>query len=164
MNEERTLSGGRRETLGERLRRERQLRQLSLGEVARATRVSERMLHALEADDHDALPAPVFVQGYVKSYARVLGLDPQELLELWERPGDEPQGVPAPVTSITAPEGGRRFGLAVALVVLLILLTLALSVVLRPRRRDDTVELSMRGPTAAVEVLSHPMARGLETR
>ncbi len=139
-------SGSGGETLGERLRRERQLRQLSLGEVARVTRISERTLHALEADDHDALPAPVFVRGYVKSYAQVLGIDPEELLALWDRPGAESQRVAAPVTAITAPEGGRRFGLAIALVVLLILLTLALSVVLRPRQRNDALDLSRLSP------------------
>ncbi len=145
-------SGGRGETLGLRLRRERQLRQLSLGELSGATRISVRMLQALEADDYASLPAPVFVRGYLRSCARVLGVDPEELLALYRPDRDEEATAPAPVTAITAPEGSRRFGIAIAVVVLLILFTLALSVVLRPRRRDPSLELSraaVRPPSSA---------------
>ncbi len=136
-------SSGSLETLGVRLRRERQLRQLSLGELAGATRISVRMLEALEADDYEALPAPVFVRGYLRSCARVLGVDAEELLALYRPEGEEETTAPAPVTAITAPEGSRRFGIAIAVVVLLILFTLALSVVLRPRHRDPSLELSL---------------------
>jgi hypothetical protein len=53
---------------------------------------------------------------------------------------------------ISAPERrstGKRFGVAIAFVVLLILFTLALSMVMRPRGRDIPPELSLRLPAAA---------------
>ena len=50
----------------------------------------------------------------------------------------------SPPPAVYAPEPGRRFGIAIALFILLILFTLALSIVLRPRHRDAPVELSLR--------------------
>jgi len=51
--------------------------------------------------------------------------------------------LPTPITALTAPERSRRVGVAFAMVMLLVLFTLALSVVLRPRHRDVPVELSL---------------------
>lgn len=48
-----------------------------LAEVARETRVPLRHLMAIEADDHQALPALPYALGFAKSYARALGLDPE---------------------------------------------------------------------------------------
>jgi len=129
------------ETIGTILRRERELRAISLEEVAQTTRVPLRTLRALEEDDADALPAEVFVRGFLRAYARSLGLDERPLLERYEAGGEEPEAPPA-IGSVGGPERGRRFGVAIAVVVLLILFTLALSIVLRPRQRDVPVELS----------------------
>ncbi len=66
------------------LRRAREKRGLSLGDVADKTRISPRWLQALEEAQLDILPAPVFVSGYLRSYARLLGLDGQALLERYQ--------------------------------------------------------------------------------
>lgn len=62
------------------LRRARERRGMSQQDVVRLTRISERWIPALEDARLDMLPAPVFVSGYVRSYARTVGLDEQELL------------------------------------------------------------------------------------
>ncbi|MBW2464349.1 MAG: hypothetical protein JRH11_22050 [Deltaproteobacteria bacterium] len=81
----------------------------------------------------------------MKSYARVIGLNPQEVIERYDAAAAPSADLaPAPIAAITPPERGRRFGIAIALVILLILFTLALSVVLRPRHRDTPIELSYR--------------------
>jgi hypothetical protein len=59
---------------------------------------------------------------------------------------------PLPIVSPVRPARGRRFGVAIAFVLLLILFTLALSIVLRPRGDDMPQELS-RGTTAGVRLL-----------
>ncbi len=63
------------ESPGEYLRRERELRGVSLPKIFEATRVPMRYLEALEADNYEILPHPTFVKGYIKSYCKALGLD-----------------------------------------------------------------------------------------
>jgi|SRR5215470_2056045 len=67
-------------TFGERLKRERELREVSLEEVSKATRISERFLEALENEDWNRLPGGVFGHGFVRSIARYLGLSEESLL------------------------------------------------------------------------------------
>lgn len=67
-------------TFGEELRREREIRGISLKEIADATKVSKRFLDAIEKNDHRSLPAPVFTRGFVREYARYLGLNSDEIV------------------------------------------------------------------------------------
>ena len=68
------------ETFGEYLRRERELRQITLQEVAEGTKIAIHMLKAMEADQWEKLPAELFIKGFVKSYAEFIGLVPEEVL------------------------------------------------------------------------------------
>ncbi len=67
-------------TFGEELRREREIRGISLKEIADATKISKRFLDALERNDHKTLPAPVFTRGFVREYARYVGLNAEEMV------------------------------------------------------------------------------------
>ena len=67
-------------SFGEELRREREIRGISLKEIADATKVSKRFLDAIERNDHKTLPAPVFTRGFVREYARYLGLSSEEMV------------------------------------------------------------------------------------
>ena len=60
---------------GEKLRRERELRGVSLREIADGTKISVRFLQALEEDRVEALPGGLFPRAFVKQYAMFLGLD-----------------------------------------------------------------------------------------
>ncbi len=76
----RTPAGGPRDsgpTFGDELRRDRELRGISLREVAEATKISLRYLQALESNRFDLLPGGVFNKGFVKAYAQFVGLDPE---------------------------------------------------------------------------------------
>lgn len=64
---------------GARLRHAREAKGLSIEEVADRTRIRERIIRAIERDDTDWI-APVYLRGYVRSYASGLGLDPNELV------------------------------------------------------------------------------------
>ena len=144
------------DTLGTYLRNERELRQISLEEIAQTTRIPLRTLQHIEDDSFDALPGEVFTRGFLKSYARSVGLDTDEVLERHAnrheaKPVDSDASV-APITAIQPAEGGRRFGIAIALVILLILFTLALSIVMRPRHRDTPIELS-QAPVVQLDVI-----------
>ncbi|HSM12513.1 MAG TPA: RodZ domain-containing protein [Thermoanaerobaculia bacterium] len=65
------------------LRTQREARGISLREIADASKISVRYLEALEQDRFGILPAPVFVRGFLREYARVVGLDPDEVVNLF---------------------------------------------------------------------------------
>lgn len=67
-------------SFGEELRREREIRGISLKEIADATKISKRFLEAIERNDHRTLPAPVFTRGFVREYARYLGLNTEDIV------------------------------------------------------------------------------------
>lgn len=68
------------EDTGARLRSERERQNLSVLDVARALRLSEKQIAALEADDYSKLPGRTFVRGFIRNYARLLQLDPEPLI------------------------------------------------------------------------------------
>lgn len=60
------------------LRRQREMREITLREISEATKISLRYLEALEQERFDLLPAKVFARGFLRQYARYVGLDPDE--------------------------------------------------------------------------------------
>src|SRR5216684_8413409 len=82
---------------GERLKRERELREVSPNEVVVATRISLRFLEALENEDWGKLPGGIFNRGFVRSIARYLGLDEESLLAEYDLAhGEQKIEAPAP--------------------------------------------------------------------
>jgi cytoskeletal protein RodZ len=134
------------ESIGSYLKRQRETKAMSVAEVSRVTRIPVVSLEAIESDHFDDLPGEVFVRGFLKSYAHAVGLLPAEVLARYTSSRRVAFVTPLPVQApLQAPgkEGGaRRFGVAIAFVLLLILFTLALSIVLKPRGHDMPLELS----------------------
>lgn len=124
-------------SFGEELKRERELRQISLREVSEATKINLRYLDALEQNDFRHLPGGVFNKGFVRAYSEYIGVDPEAmvnayLLEEREQEGkDKDEEKPAPVPRHATPvvvvadplPAGRKARLVV-------LLALALTVAL----------------------------------
>jgi cytoskeletal protein RodZ len=69
-----------RGNFGERLKREREMREVSMDELTKATRISARFVEALENEDWGRLPGGVFGHGFVRTIARYLGLSEESLL------------------------------------------------------------------------------------
>ena len=69
------------QTIGQRLKTEREEQRLTLEKVFEATRIRVPYLQALEADDLSVLPSPVQARGYLRNYAEFLGLDFEQMLE-----------------------------------------------------------------------------------
>jgi cytoskeleton protein RodZ len=63
---------------GERLRREREMRHISLDEIAATTKIGTRLLRALEDEQFDLLPGGIFNKGYVRAYAKYVGIDEEK--------------------------------------------------------------------------------------
>jgi cytoskeletal protein RodZ len=67
-------------SFGERLREERQRRDVALHDIADATKIRVRYLEALEQGQHERLPGFVFAKGYVRAYAETIGADVETLV------------------------------------------------------------------------------------
>ena len=94
-----------RGTFGERLKRERELREVSLDEVSKSTRIGSRFLEALENEQWERLPGGIFNRGFVRAVAHYLGLDEEDLLAEYdlaraeqktETPVPHESGIPKP--------------------------------------------------------------------
>ena len=127
------------------LRQARERRRISLAEVAQKTKLSQSSLARLESGSLDDLPPEVFVRGFIRSYARSVGLRETEPLGLYEQALDARRRAelallstptPQPVDAVGAPvedEGPKRggIGLAVFVIIVLVLATITLSLFLR---------------------------------
>jgi len=67
-------------TLGEKLRSAREERGISISEVAEQTRISRLYLEGIDTDDYKSLPGGIFNKGFIRSYAKYVGIDEQEAL------------------------------------------------------------------------------------
>ena len=72
------------ETPGRTLRDARAARGPSLEDVANVTRIPRSSLECLENGDYDRLPAPVFIRGFMRAYARTVGLDGASVVRLYD--------------------------------------------------------------------------------
>lgn len=67
--------------IGAELRNARKARELSIEEISRVTKISPSVLRAIELDDFDRVPGGLFTRGFLRSYAREVGLDPEEIVQ-----------------------------------------------------------------------------------
>jgi cytoskeletal protein RodZ len=72
-------------SLGDRLKRSRVRKKLSIAEVEEATKIRAKFILALEADSWDQIPSEVYGKGYLERYAQFLGLDSEAFLSDYER-------------------------------------------------------------------------------
>ena len=73
------------ESVGAILRREREAQEKTIEDVAKSTRISSQTIAALEDDRYSALPAAVYVKGHLRTYARYLDLNEDEIVEKYLR-------------------------------------------------------------------------------
>ena len=81
------------ETIGQRLKKAREYRNLTLEKAEEATRIRLQFLQALEADDFSAMPSPVQARGFLRNYAEYLGIDLDQVLEELRASRPEPEVV-----------------------------------------------------------------------
>lgn len=138
------------ETVGRILRNQRETRRMSLAEVSRITRIPVGALSSIEGNQFDNLPGEVFVRGFLKAYAGSVGLDSAEIVARYTAHRRAPLAIPMPLAAPVraASPKNRRVGVAVACVLLLVLFTLAVSIVMKPRGHDMPQDLSQLVPAA----------------
>jgi cytoskeletal protein RodZ len=147
-------------TFGTWLRQQRELREVSLREVADVTKISIRYLEALEQDRFDVLPAPVFAKGFLRQYATYVGLKPDDVVNSYlnalqeqEPAEEEPQRSDGRQTSWE-----WASGLLLALLVVALLALVAFLAFYAERRRSGTDETPPPIAAPPVEVAPQPSA------
>jgi len=138
------------------LRRQREMRDISLRQIADSSKISLRYLEALEQDRFDVLPAPVFARGFLREYARYVGLNPDEvvnyfILAVKGGAAEEPEAL-APSAR---PSRDWTYGLLLALGVAALLGLVALLAYWGERRRP---RVEPPPPIAAPPVQPAPVA------
>ncbi len=72
-------------TLGEKLRKIRSERRISLSDISRFTKIQLRYLEDIEEGNYEKLPSDVYVKGFLKSYAKFLGVNGDSLIRLYQK-------------------------------------------------------------------------------
>ncbi len=160
---------GTRVSFGSWLRHQREARSVSLREIADNSKISLRYLEALEQDRFDVLPAPVFARGFLREYARVVGLNPDEVVNLYlvaleeraegSRRVERPK--PARSESPSSAPSSLGYGLLLGLAVVLFVGVAALLSFLAERRRTTPLDSRLVAPaTMAAPVPAVPASGG----
>lgn len=165
-------------SFGEELRREREIRGISLKEISDATKISRRFLEALERNDHKTLPAPVFTRGFVREYARYVGLSAEDMVNRYnfaaanddriEKPPTVAKYPETPVRDITPKPAPKRglpptYALVDRNVLALVLLVVALTAVaywavqFKRKEREASEAAGLAPVTATTAVTVAPL-------
>jgi cytoskeleton protein RodZ len=113
------------ETPGRRLRAARQSRGIEVERIAAELHLKPAAIAALEHDDYDTLPGPVFVAGYMRNYARLLNIDPEPVLAAYRAATQTPTTPAARAPAGPTREPHRAGGSAVRVASLFLSVALA---------------------------------------
>jgi cytoskeleton protein RodZ len=111
-------------SFGQRLQREREMRGITLEEIANSTKIGTRSLRALEEEDFDQLPGGIFNKGFVRAYAKYLGIDEEQAVADYMTAageGDPPLPNPPEKPPETPAQKKSRTGAWLALLVIVAL-------------------------------------------
>ena len=123
------------QSIGEKLRLEREARGIALRQISEQTRISIRYLEAIEADDYKRLPGGIFNRSFVRAYAKFVGVDEHAALEdyartLRERGESDDEGSKVHQSLVYTDDGAttNRSGLRTLILAIIILAALSLAV------------------------------------
>lgn len=141
-------------TPGQLLAAARNEHHMSVGDVANRLKLSVAQVQALEADAYDRLPGPVFVRGFMRNYARLVGLDGEHLLRAVKLPADADEARERPEKSVELPlQRERRWPRYVAVATAIFAIAAAIDF-LWPETRTQVA--SSGAPLSSSEVAQVP--------
>jgi len=101
-------------SFGTRLRQEREQRGITLDQISRSTKIGTRFLQALEQDRFEQLPGGIFNKGFIRAYARFLGLNEEQTLADYMAATSPGEPTPAPSETAVPPAGSPKIAAAQA--------------------------------------------------
>ncbi len=132
---------------GEQLRAAREAAGMSVHEISARMRLTSGTILALEADDYAQLPAPIFVRGYLRGYARLLELPPEPIVQAYEQRNFEPPSLVADISLGSQMQSGD---FPFRIVTWIVVAALIVLVVLWWRSQDSAPVRSETTPPAEV--------------
>jgi cytoskeleton protein RodZ len=154
---------GASNALGERFRAAREARGLSLSDVAEQIRIRSVYLAAIEDESWNTIGAPVYIRGFLRTYARFLGIDPEEAVAAFNatQPPPPPPSVPsrAPELPTTARRPPALLWIAGTVAVVLIAFVVYNELALRQGRMTTTAAApsAAASSTAAAAASTRPL-------
>jgi cytoskeleton protein RodZ len=138
-------------SIGKTLREARESQGLTLRDLEETTKIRTYYLQALEEEAYSELPGQTYVMGFIRTYSRSLGLDPQELVDNYKATHIEPENVIQPIDPIAPPITNKPFPLQRVVVIsglcLLAVLTLyGMDKVWSDKAPDPIVEQADKAP------------------
>lgn len=152
---------GAPDALGERFRAAREARGLALSDVADQIRIRSVYLAAIEEENWSTIGAPVYVRGFLRTYARFVGIDPEEAVAAFNRT-QPASGTGQPISARadgSEEEEGRRRGpllIWVAATVAVLLIAFVVYNELTMRRPAVTASAVSALPSAAASASASP--------
>jgi cytoskeletal protein RodZ len=143
-------------SFGENLRREREARGITLDDISKATKISARLLQAIEEEDFERLPGGVFNVNFVRQYARQIGLDEDRVVGEFRALTAEPSpaeagSAPPPVEYNWEQERPGRWKTWTTVVLVLVCVAAGLYLTLRPRQSPASLPAAAPPPVAKPE-------------
>jgi transcriptional regulator with XRE-family HTH domain len=138
--------------LGKTLSQARIDRGLTLEDCERDTRISKRYLDALEREDWNIFPAPVYSRAFLRTYAQYLGLNPNELMRMFQAQTEEPPEQFKPLPEIRPAPATGRVNWWLAGAVMAFLAVAGIFLYLSSRGGSDSATVTAQStPTAGAE-------------
>jgi cytoskeleton protein RodZ len=149
-------------SFGEKLKQEREKRKITLEQISVSTKIGTRMLQALEEDKFNQLPGGIFNKGFVRAYARAIGIDEDQTVAEYLQASGDPPPVPTEIAprDDAAREAAERISRIEAtnsgpvgqlpwLAFAAVLLVVALARALFSHRRDEIAPRPVRPKTVS---------------
>ncbi len=146
--------------LGDYLKQAREKKGLSLTDIAAQTRIQEHHLQALESEDFADLPAKVFAKGFVRSYAKALGLDEEEAIQSFLQASgtfyeqNQPEQPHTQVRLEAASRQGINWNLVVAVLVIIAAGAVWYGL---PKQQEKPIALSEEEVSSQIEPIEEPI-------
>jgi len=153
--------------LGDEFRAAREARHLSLSDVSEQIHIRSVYLQSIEDEDWSAIAAPVYVRGFIRTYARFLGLDSEDAVERYnELLGDSPAAMPGPMYIGPPSSAGPSIWVWIAAVAALALVAFvgySYYQFQAGQRANTTVQVSATATPSLADVTPAPASRVILT-
>jgi cytoskeleton protein RodZ len=151
-------------TPGQILRLQREQQNFSIQEIAKRTHLNKKIIESIENDSQEGMPSTIYVRGYLRSYAKIVGVDADEIIRLYnaDSPPPPPEILPevkppSQVSSNDKPVKAFTYLITLGLVLLLLIWYQSNFVVdTQINNQQQNTETSINGVDITYKIINHP--------